>query len=116
MAIVWCVLSCANSPWRPKVTRPSIPLTQRSTGPHSKLRVIDGSGAVTFATDLDADVRVLADPTASRVAYVAAGVLHELDPRTGERARVVRQTRSARYGPAGELVVLRADLSVEWLG
>lgn len=91
-------------------------LTQRSTGPRSLVRVIDGSGAVTFATDLDADARVLADPTGSRVAYVAAGVLHELDPRTGAQVRTVRQARSARYGPTGELVVLRADLSVEWLG
>jgi hypothetical protein len=90
-------------------------LSQRPSGPEARVRVIDAAGRVTWASDLPHDVRVGADPTGARVAYVAAGKLHEFDTRTGAPTRTVPDVRSARYDGAGELVVLRPDLRVAWL-
>lgn len=90
-------------------------LTVRLAGKEAQVRVIDSSGRVTWATDVKHEVRVCADPTRARVAYVAEGILHELDTRTGAEIRTVRDVRAARYDELGDLVVLRSDLMLAWL-
>jgi hypothetical protein len=84
-------------------------------GPMSRLRTVDGTGAVTYARDLAAEVTVTADPSAARVAYVAARTLYEIDASTGAVVRVRHGVRAARYDGFGHLVVVRDDGGVAWL-
>jgi len=92
-----------------------VSLRQATSGPDSRVRIIDASGRVTWTADLRQEVRACADPTGARVAYVGGGNLHEFDTRTGAEIRTLPHVRAARYDDAGELVVVGPDLRVTWL-
>lgn len=92
-----------------------VDLTHEVSGARSHLRVFDGAGRVTWQLDVVGEVLVSADPSAPRVAYVALGVLHELDPRSGAELRTVPGVKAARYDGDGSLVVVRSSEDVAWL-
>jgi hypothetical protein len=84
------------------------------TGLRSRLRVIDETAATVWRGEELGEAGVTADPTSARVAFVAGGMLHEIDARTGRVLRVIAGVAAGRYDEAGSIVLVRASGEVEW--
>jgi hypothetical protein len=89
-------------------------LSHTGRGPRSRLRAFDDAGVVRWRLDLTAAALVAADPTGSRVAYLAGRVLHELDPARGVELRTIPGVKAARYDARGELVTITDDATTTW--
>ena len=81
----------------------------------SRVRAVDSTGATRWRRDLAHAADVVADPTGSRVGYLADGVLHVLDATTGTELRTIADVTAARYDAAGDLVVADRSGTVRWL-
>lgn len=84
-----------------------------SSGVKSGLRIVEPDGKVVWRRDVSGEATVTADPNSPAVAYVADGVLSEMDG--GKVVRVVDRAAGAHYTSGGELVVAQPDGTVRWL-